>query len=203
MVACLKPQKAPLDFIDVAARVLSERKDVHFVMAGDGELRPQVEERMRTHAIEQHVPFSGWQKDMPEVIRNLDIVVLTSLWEGLPCVFSEAMASELPIVATNVDGAREAIIQGETGYLHTPHDIDGMAHSVLKLVTSPELRREMGERGRLRVPEFDISASVTRWKRPIKNVSLHSRIRAQFCVCAVLDAGHAPGRLQMGIVDRP
>ena len=162
MVACLKPQKAPLDFIDVAARVLSERKDVHFVMAGDGELRPQVEERIRTHAIEQHVTLLGWQKDMPEVYRNLDIVVLTSLWEGLPCVFSEAMASELPIVATNVDGAREAIIQGETGYLHTPHDIDGMAHSVLKLVTSPELRREMGARGRLRVPEFDISASVTR-----------------------------------------
>ena len=68
----------------------------------------------------------GWQneKDMPEIYRNLDIVVLTSLWEGLPCVFSEAMAAELPIVATNVDGATEAIVDGVSGFLHQPHDIE-------------------------------------------------------------------------------
>ncbi len=162
MVACLKPQKSPVDFIDVAARVLSERKDVHFVMAGDGELRSDVEARIRERGIEANVTLLGWQQDMPEIYRNLDIVVLTSLWEGLPCVFSEAMASELPIVATNVDGAREAIVDGETGYLHQPHDIEGMARSVLELVRNPELRRQMGARGKSRVAEFDIGTSVNR-----------------------------------------
>ena len=98
---------------------------------------------------------------MPDVYRNLDIVVLTSLWEGLPCVFSEAMAVGLPIVATNVDGAREAIIDGETGFLHQPHDIEGMAQSVLRLTADPELRRQMGQRGLSRVMEFDISTSVS------------------------------------------
>ena len=97
---------------------------------------------------------------MPEVYRNLDIVVLTSLWEGLPCVFSEAMAGELPIVATNVDGAREAIVHEDNGFLHEPHDIEGMAASVLKLLESPELRQTMGGRGKARVMEFDISTSV-------------------------------------------
>jgi glycosyltransferase involved in cell wall biosynthesis len=97
---------------------------------------------------------------MPELYRNLDVVVLTSLWEGLPCVFSEAMACELPIVATSVDGAREAIIDAESGYLHRPHDIEGMAQSVLKLIADPDLRRTMGERGRKRVMEFDIGTSV-------------------------------------------
>jgi len=129
-------------------------------MAGDGELRPQVEEAIREAGIGSHITLLGWHKDMPEFYRNLDVVVLTSLWEGLPCVFSEAMAGELPIVATNVDGAREAIRDGENGYLHQPHDTEGMAQSVLRLAADSELRRTMGSRGKSRVMEFDISTSV-------------------------------------------
>lgn len=162
MVACLKAQKSPEDFVEVAARVLKKTDRAHFVMAGDGELRQSVEERIRKHGIGDHFTLLGWQseKDMPEVYRNLDVVVLTSLWEGLPCVFSEAMACELPIVATNVDGAREAIFDGDNGYLHEPHDVDSMAASVLKLIADPEARRAMGEKGRSRVMEFDIGTSV-------------------------------------------
>src|SRR4029079_17890481 len=130
---------------------LQQTERAHFVMVGDGELRPAVEARIRELGIEKHITLLGWQQNMPEVYRNLDVVVLTSLWEGLPCVFSEAMACELPIVATNVDGAREAILDGENGYLHQPHDIDGMAQSVLKLIEDSSLRRTMGERGKKRV----------------------------------------------------
>jgi glycosyltransferase involved in cell wall biosynthesis len=160
MIACLKPQKSPVDFVDVAARVLKENAQAHFVLAGDGELRPEVEKRIKDHGIGDNFTLLGWQTDMPEVYRNLDIVVLTSLWEGLPCVFSEAMAGDLPIVATNVDGAREAIVDGDNGFLHEPHDIEGMAASVLKLLRDPDLRRTMGTRGKSRVMEFDISTSV-------------------------------------------
>jgi glycosyltransferase involved in cell wall biosynthesis len=160
MVACLKPQKSPVDFVDVAARVLRESKHAHFVLAGDGELRPEVEKRIKEQGIGEYFTLLGWQTDMPEVYRNLDVVVLTSLWEGLPCVFSEAMAGDLPIVATNVDGAREAIIDGDNGFLHAPHDIEGMAVSILKLLRDPELRKTMGTRGKSRVMEFDISTSV-------------------------------------------
>jgi glycosyltransferase involved in cell wall biosynthesis len=163
MIACFKPQKSPVDFVDVAAEVLKKTPRVHFVMAGDGELRPQVEARIRQHGIEEKITLLGWktESEMPELYRNLDIVVLTSLWEGLPCVFSEAMAGELPIVATNVDGAREAIVHEENGYLHEPHDIRGMAQSVLKLVENQELRKKMGARGKSRVMEFDIGTSVS------------------------------------------
>jgi glycosyltransferase involved in cell wall biosynthesis len=162
MIACFKPQKSPEDFIEVAAQVLKKTDRAHFLMAGDGELRASVEERIRRHGIGRHVTLLGWQdeQEMPEVYRNLDIVVLTSLWEGLPCVFSEAMACELPIVATNVDGAREAIMDGDNGFLHEPHDVDAMAESVLRLVNEPETRRRMGERGKSRVMEFDIGTSV-------------------------------------------
>ncbi|HEX5000630.1 MAG TPA: glycosyltransferase family 4 protein, partial [Terriglobia bacterium] len=160
MVACFKPQKAPVDFVEVAARVLKQTSGVRFVMAGDGELRGEVEARIRDLGIGDRVTLLGWQDDMPEVYRNLDVVVLTSLWEGLPCVFSEAMAMRLPVVATNVDGAREAITDGENGFLHQPHDVEGMARSVLKLLADGDMRRRMGENGRARVMEFDIGASV-------------------------------------------
>jgi len=160
MVACFKPQKSPLDFVEVASRVLKETDRVHFIMAGDGELRPAIEARIRDLGISSHITLLGWQRDMPEVYRNLDVVVLTSLWEGLPCVFSEAMAAGLPIVATHVDGAREAIIDGDNGFLHGPHDVEGMAKSVLKLVENPALREAMGSRGKSRVSEFDIDTSV-------------------------------------------
>jgi glycosyltransferase involved in cell wall biosynthesis len=162
MIACFKAQKAPEDFIEVAARVLHKTQAAHFIMAGDGELRPSVEERILRHGIGDRVTLLGWQSEseMPELYRNLDIVALTSLWEGLPCVFSEAMACELPIVATNVDGAREAIVNSENGFLHEPHDVDGMAASVLKLIGDHDLRHKMGQSGKSRVMEFDIGKSA-------------------------------------------
>ena len=70
------------------------------------------------------------------------------------------MAGELPLVATNVDGAREAIVHGENGFLHEPHDVEGMAESVVRLLEDPGLRQTMGKRGKSRVMEFDISTSV-------------------------------------------
>jgi len=162
MVACFKPQKAPEDFVDVATRVLAERKDVHFVMVGDGDLRPAVESRIREHGIQEHVTLLGWQRNMPEIYRNLDIFVLTSLWEGQPCVLSEAMASRLPIVATDADGAREAIIDGETGFVCRRRDVEAIAERVLQLAADPKLRRSMGEAGLRRAHEFDIETSVAR-----------------------------------------
>jgi glycosyltransferase involved in cell wall biosynthesis len=83
------------------------------------------------------------------------------------------MACELPIVATNVDGAREAIVHEDNGFLHEPHDIAGMAQSVVKLVENSEMRKAMGARGKSRVMEFDISTSVsnleTAYRECLKN----------------------------------
>src|SRR5207249_11019741 len=106
------------------------------------------ESRIRQYNIGAKVTLLGWQREneMPELYRNLEIVVLTSLWEGLPCVFSEAMACGLPLVATNVDGAREAIVESENGFWHDRHDVDGMAASVLRLIGDERLLCIMGER---------------------------------------------------------
>src|SRR5438046_9582046 len=82
MVACFKPQKSPLDFVEVASRVLKETDRVHFIMAGDGELRPAVEARIRDLGISSHMTLLGWREDMPEVYRTMD-VGLSATGEGL------------------------------------------------------------------------------------------------------------------------
>lgn len=162
MVACLKPQKAPLDFIEVARHVISRNRSVHFVLAGDGDLRAQVQARIDALDLGDHVTLLGWRRDMPETYRKLDIFLLTSLWEGQPCVFAEAMASGLPIVATGADGAREAIEDAVTGFVCPPGDVPALSEAVLRLAADPDLRRRMGELARARVHEFDIDAAVAR-----------------------------------------
>jgi len=160
MVACLKPQKAPLDFVRVAALVLGKEPRTRFVLAGDGDLRPRVESLIREKGIGGRVTLLGWRRDIPELMRSFDILLHTSLWEGLPRVFPEAMATGLPIVATRVDGAPEAIEEGVNGRLLDPGDVEGMAGAIVDLVRSPDTRRGMGASGLSRSAAWDIDEMV-------------------------------------------
>jgi len=168
MVGCLKPQKAPLDFVDVAARVLEQpgmEERVRFLLVGDGVMRPQVEERIAAGRLSGRVELAGWRRDVPDLLRGMDILLHTSLWEGLPRVFPEAMATGLPIVATRVDGAPEAIEDGVTGFLVSPGDVAGLARRTAQLVADPDLRRRMGAAARGRVGPWDIDDMVRRQER--------------------------------------
>ena len=99
--------------------------------------------------------------------------MLTSLWEGLPRVFPQAMASGVPVVATEVDGAPEAIKNGVTGFLLQPRDIEGMAERIIYLIRNPDRAREMGEEGRKLVGEFDI------WKMVEQQEDLYTSLLKQ------------------------
>lgn len=168
MIACMKPQKAPLDFVRVAARVIREAGPdlpVRFLLVGDGNLRAEVEDLVRREGLSDKVTLAGWRRDIPEILRRLDLLLHTSLWEGLPRVFPEAMATGLPIVATRVDGAPEAIEEGITGFLLPPGDIDGMARCTLRLLRDPDLRRRMGHSARGRIAPWDIDEMVRRQER--------------------------------------
>ncbi len=160
MVACLKPQKAPLDFVAVAERVARRVADAHFLLVGDGELRPRVQEAVAQSGLGGRFHLLGWRRDIPSILKNLSVLVLTSLWEGLPRVVPEAMAAGLPVVATRVDGTPEVVREGETGYLAEPHDVEALADRVAALLADPALARRMGERAREEVGDFDIDAMV-------------------------------------------
>jgi glycosyltransferase involved in cell wall biosynthesis len=160
MVACFKPQKDPLSFVEAAAAVSRERPDARFLLVGDGVLGQAVHERAASLKLDRVLVLTGWRRDVPRLIRASDVLVLTSLWEGLPRVVPQAMAAAKPVVATAVDGTPEAVNEGETGHLVPPGRPPLVAARVLGLLSDPERARAMGRTGRLRVKPWDIDLMV-------------------------------------------
>ncbi|MBI5511317.1 MAG: glycosyltransferase [Deltaproteobacteria bacterium] len=153
-VSCLKPQKDPLAFVELAARVLARAPATTFLLAGDGELRGPVEALGRRLDLGGRLRLLGWRRDVADLLHASDLLVSTSLWEGLPQVFAQAMAAARPIVATGVDGAPEAVRHRDSGLLYPVGDVDGMADGVLELLAQPELAARMGARAVELVPQF-------------------------------------------------
>ncbi|KPK97722.1 MAG: hypothetical protein AMJ95_07410 [Omnitrophica WOR_2 bacterium SM23_72] len=144
MVACFKPQKSPQDFIRLASVMTKKLNRLKFVLVGDGQLRGGVEKLIRKCDLDEDVILTGWRKDVQEILAALDVLVLTSLWEGLPVCVLEAMAAQKPVVATDTGGIAEIVREGQTGYLVKPHDIDQMAERLRFLLEDERLRRDMG-----------------------------------------------------------
>ena len=164
MIACFKPQKAPLDFIKIAAKVKNEI-EAKFVLVGDGELRKEIEAEIERLNVKSSVILTGWQKDIPYILKCFDLLVLTSLWEGLPRVLPEALASNIPVIATNVDGANEVIKEGLNGYLLTPHDIDGFTEKIIYLLKNRSAFASLRSESRDILAEFDINDMVKKQEK--------------------------------------
>jgi glycosyltransferase involved in cell wall biosynthesis len=136
MIACFKPQKNPLGFIRICAEVLKEEPAARFIMAGDGNLRPAIEGLIRELGLGAKIKLLGWRRDIPELLAALDVLVLPSLWEGLPRVVPQAFLAGVPVVATPVDGVPEVVRDGENGYLVPPLDDGAAARRVLDILRS-------------------------------------------------------------------
>jgi glycosyltransferase involved in cell wall biosynthesis len=135
-------------------QVLDRLSGAHLLIVGDGPLRPQVEGLVTSLHLENHAHLLGMRRDVPQILRATDVLVLSSKsWEGLPLTVLEAMASSLPVVASDVGGTREAIVDGETGLLFPPGDAAALAYGILSLAGDPLWAQQMGQRGRARVRE--------------------------------------------------
>lgn len=146
-VACFKPQKAPKDFVRAAALVARAVPEVRFAWVGDGELRGETEDAVAREGLSRRFTFLGWRDDVPSLLPGFDVFLLTSLWEGLPKVVPQALLSGVPVVATAVDGTREAVEDGTDGYLVPPGDAEAAAErvaAVLDGTARPDARARRG-----------------------------------------------------------
>jgi glycosyltransferase involved in cell wall biosynthesis len=175
MVACLKPQKAPLDYVETARRIAAAIPAAHFVLVGDGELRPSVERAVGAAGLQERFHLLGWRRDVDRLLKSFDVVVHTSRWEGLPRVFLEALASGRPVVATDVDGAPDVIRDGENGYLVPVGDVAGLADRAIRLLQDAGSRRRMGEAGLSTPGEFEIRWMVAEQERLYERLSARVR----------------------------
>jgi glycosyltransferase involved in cell wall biosynthesis len=143
-----KKQKSPLDVIEAAARLVLKLPRVLFLWAGDGPLLQKAERLIEEKALKSNFELLGWREDVGKLLAASDTLLLTSIYEGLPRVVLQAMAAGKPVVATAVSGTPEAVKQGVTGYLNPPHDVQGMAESLFKILSNPRLAHKMGQAGR-------------------------------------------------------
>jgi len=141
----------PRDFRTLLAAFQRVREAVPYrrlLIVGDGPLWGRVEEIVSSLALQDDVQLLGLRRDVPDILAASDVFVLASQgWEGLPLTVLEAMASALPVVASDVGGTGEAIRDGETGYLFASGDVAALARHLIALAASADLAREMGQRG--------------------------------------------------------
>jgi glycosyltransferase involved in cell wall biosynthesis len=142
--------------VEAFATIRQGCPDARFVIVGDGPLRSAVEARIRAHGLDSCVVMAGLRRDIPELLPAFDVFVLPSLWEGLPRVLPQAMASGVPIVCTRADGNAEAVQDGIQGYLVARGQPGEMAGRVLELLVDADIRGRMGQAGRQRAQEFDV-----------------------------------------------
>ena len=176
-VGRFSPQKNPLDWVCVAARVAQKLSDCRFLLVGDGPLRDDVEALIEEHGLIDRFVLTGLRRDVPRMLAAMDVFLLTSLWEGLPRVIPQAMSMRVPVVANRADGTVEAITHGETGFLVEPGNLDALAQHCLTLLRNPERRCAMGERGRaFATHEFDVREMVAKIDRLYNDLLIEKAI---------------------------
>lgn len=150
-------------FLRAARRVLQKYPDAHFILAGEGELKEKLENLAKDLEIEENTHFIGRCAGIPELLFVSEICTLTSFAEGFSNSILEYMAASKPVIATDVGGASEAIIEGETGFLVSSDDDETLASRLIELLSDKEKAQSFGKKGRLIVEEkFSLAAQLSK-----------------------------------------
>jgi glycosyltransferase involved in cell wall biosynthesis len=151
-------QKAPGDFLEALVRL---DRGVHGVWIGDGPLSADVEAKGRALGLGSRLHLAGEREDVPALLPGLDVFVMTSLYEGLPCALVEAMQCGLPVVATAVNGVPEIVFHNVTGLLIPPARPQACAAALTYLLDHPHTARRLADAGRREVAgRFDAGAAA-------------------------------------------
>ncbi|MFZ5918887.1 MAG: glycosyltransferase family 4 protein [Chloroflexota bacterium] len=153
VVGRLIEQKGHRYLLAALAHVVEALPAAHLLIAGDGALRPALEQQVADLALAKRVTFTGWRRDVTRIMAAIDVLVMPSLWEGFGLVLLEAMAASRPVVASQVSAIPEIVAHGETGLLVPPKDAAALARALLTLLREPSRAQAMGRRGRQRLAQ--------------------------------------------------
>ena len=163
-IARLFPLKGHEFIVNIAPEIIKKFPKVKFLLVGDGILKEELKERVKKLKVEDRFIFTGLipPEKIPEYLSLMDIVVHTSLREGLARVIPQALATGKPVVTWNLDGSSEVVRNGETGFLVPSKEEDKLKNAILHLLENPELREKMGKRGKKLVDPLFRSEEMAR-----------------------------------------
>jgi glycosyltransferase involved in cell wall biosynthesis len=149
-VGRLERPKGHVYLLRAFEQVVKTNARARLVLVGDGSLAKPLQEEAARLGLAERVAFAGSRRDVPYLLRAMDVFVFPSLWEGQGLALVEAMASGLPVVASRVGGVSEVITDGTCGQLVPPGSPEALADAMLAVMASPARAREMGAAGRAR-----------------------------------------------------
>jgi len=154
--ARLYSQKGHKYFLEAASKINKAIDNVTFMIVGEGPLEYELKEQAMQLGIRGKVIFTGLRHDIPELLHIIDVSVLSSFIEGFSNIILESMAAEKPVVATDVGGNSEAVIDGKTGFIVPPANSDKLANAIMKILNDKQLRIDMGRKAREHVKKFSL-----------------------------------------------
>jgi glycosyltransferase involved in cell wall biosynthesis len=155
-------RKGVVEFLQAVSAVRSREERVHGVIVGEVSEQGELSEWLDRLGLTGHVTLAGRRSDMPEVLSAFDLYVLSSHDEGMSNALLEAMAMELPVVATDVGGTGEVVVPGESGFLVPPKDPKALAAGIEQVLSRPDRGRSMGRVGRTIVEQKFSARSMVR-----------------------------------------
>ncbi len=148
IVAALRNEKNHQMLVEAAAKMRARHPDAHWIIVGDGPEQESIEARADDLGVLDRIHLLGTRHDTDKLVAALDVFTLCSLNEASPVSILEALACEVPVVATDVGSVSESIIDGRTGYLIPSKDSQAMSDRISCLLADSGLRQKMGQAGR-------------------------------------------------------
>jgi glycosyltransferase involved in cell wall biosynthesis len=161
-VSRLSEQKGHRFLLEAAPRVLAAVPETRFLLVGDGDQMEPLRQQARGLGLGDRLVFAGHRADVPAVLGAIDVLCISSTYEGTPLALFEAMASAKAIVSTAVDGCREVLQDGLTGILVEPARADALAEGLLRVLQDPPLRARLEQAARRESARYDIGECVAR-----------------------------------------
>jgi len=157
----LHNQKGHRILLKALPLILPEAPRTRVLFCGEGGEAAYLRKITADMGLGDQVRFLGLVENAAQILPHIDILVLPSLWEGMPHVVLEAMAAGRPVVASKIEGIDELVVDGKTGLLFSPGDPRSLAAALLKLITNRELARNMGDAAREHVMKsFQLKKTV-------------------------------------------
>jgi len=163
VAASLHDRKGHRFLLDALAGLPQGMPTWRLILAGEGDQEPLLRAQAEELQLDDKVQFLGFRTDAREIIHSCDLMVLPSIVETQPFSLIEAMASGLPAISSSIYGIPEIVVEGETGRLLQPRDVEGLRAALTELLADEMLRRRMGEAGRARYEaEFTLEMMASR-----------------------------------------